>query len=88
MVELPAHDGLVVSSILTGAIVLLLALPAYADVDEEEPTILLQPHPVIPNMILWRRGKPRRAIKRGVISSIVIDIAVNVVYLCVHKRGG
>lgn len=54
---------------------------------EEEPTIYLQPHgPIETRMVLWRLDKPRRAVKRGVISSTVLDIATNVVVMCIGRK--
>lgn len=64
-------------------LVLLMAQPCLAD---DEPLMYLQPHGPIPQMVLWSKGKPRRAIKRGAISGMIINIASNVVAICLRRR--
>jgi hypothetical protein len=64
-------------------LVLLAAQPCFA---EDEPVIYLQPHGAIPQMVLWSKGKPRRAIKRGVIFGIIVNIAGDVASVCLRHR--
>ncbi len=53
---------------------------------EDEPTIYLQPHGPIPQVVLWRSTPVRRAVKRGAISTVVSDVVVNVVAICLGRR--
>jgi hypothetical protein len=59
---------------------------ATAEIEEDEPIVYLQPHGPIQTMILWRYDKPRRAVKRSAIVSVVSDVATNVIMLCLRRR--
>jgi hypothetical protein len=71
---------------ILAALIMLTCSVAPCCAYNDEPTIYLQPHgPIETRMILWRLDKPRRTVKRGVISGAVLDVVSNVLVICLRR---
>lgn len=80
------HRGHTVIQLFTVTLIVILATSPAMSFVEDEPTIYLQPHQEIPTMVVWKYGRARRTMKRGALTSLAVDIAFNVVYLCTRRH--